>query len=182
MSDEDGFYKRWSRRKVAEAEKPEQRTTWAVPPPPEPEAERGAAEDGDTALQPEVPGKGDVQADQAEGDTTDAPSPEADLPDVESLDYDSDYLGFMAEGVSEDLRKRALRRLWRSNPILANVDGLNDYDEDFTDAALVLPGLKTAFDAVRGYAPQEEEEADDAEEAAETGPVTAARSKSSTAR
>lgn len=86
-----------------------------------------------------------------EADEAAAPPAEADLPDVDSLDYESDYRGFMAEGVSEDLRNRALRRLWRSNPVLANVDGLNDYDEDFTDAATVVAGLKSAYKAIGGY-------------------------------
>ena len=54
-----------------------------------------------------------------------------DLPDVESLDKDSDYTPFMQEGVPEALKKLALRALWRSDPVLANLDGLNDYDEDY---------------------------------------------------
>jgi hypothetical protein len=37
----------------------------------------------------------------------------------------------MREGVPEALRNRALRKLWLSDPVLANLDGLNDYDEDF---------------------------------------------------
>ena len=54
-----------------------------------------------------------------------------DLPDIESLDKDSDYTPFMQEGVPEALKNIALRALWRSDPVLANLDGLNDYDEDF---------------------------------------------------
>jgi hypothetical protein len=166
LSDDEAFYKRWSRRKVAEAEKPKQPTTPAFAPLPEGEDEGGEAEiavveDGTTALPAEAASDGDVAPDQKEGDTTEVPSPEADLPDVETLNYESDYHGFMAEGVSEDLRNRALRRLWRSNPILANIDGLNDYDEDFTDAALVKPGMKTAFDAIRGYASDKEDAKED---------------------
>jgi hypothetical protein len=125
------------------------------------EAEIAVVEDGTTALPTEAASDGDVAPDQKEGDTTEVPSPEADLPDIETLNYESDYHGFMAEGVSEDLRNRALRRLWRSNPILANIDGLNDYDEDFTDAALVKPGMKTVFDAIRGYASDKEDTKED---------------------
>ena len=67
---------------------------------------------------------------------------EEDLPDIETLDYNSDYSVFMAKGVSERLKNRALRQLWRSNPILANVDGLNDYDEehDSSQASETDPG------------------------------------------
>lgn len=55
----------------------------------------------------------------------------ADLPDIDSLDKDSDYTAFMRQGVPEELKNLALRTLWRSDPVLANLDGLNDYDEDF---------------------------------------------------
>jgi len=55
----------------------------------------------------------------------------ADLPDIDSLDKDSDYTVFLRDGVPEALRQRALRKLWLSDPVLANLDGLNDYDGDF---------------------------------------------------
>ena len=73
-------------------------------------------------------------------EATDAPAVETptiaaeDLPDIDSLDKDSDYTPFMAEGVPAELKKLALRALWRSDPVLANLDGLNDYDEDFKAA------------------------------------------------
>ena len=68
-----------------------------------------------------------------------APVLPKDLPDVETLEKDSDYTPFLAEGVPEALRKLALRKLWASDPILANLDGLNDYDEDFT----IIEAMKT---------------------------------------
>jgi hypothetical protein len=54
------------------------------------------------------------------------------LPDIESLDENSDFTAFLKEGVPDALRRGALRRLWRLNPVFANLDGLADYDEDFT--------------------------------------------------
>jgi len=60
----------------------------------------------------------------------------AEAVDIETLSYDSDYELFMKKGVPEELKNQAMRKLWRSNPILANVDGLNDYDENFADPAL----------------------------------------------
>ena len=54
-----------------------------------------------------------------------------DMPSLESLDDDSDYSGFLSPGVSERLRRRALRKLFTS--AVFNVpDGLDDYDDDFT--------------------------------------------------
>ena len=39
----------------------------------------------------------------------------------------------------------ALRRLWKVNPVLANVDGLVEYGEDFTDSATVVENLQTTY-------------------------------------
>ena len=58
-----------------------------------------------------------------------------DLPDIESLDEHSDFTVFLKKGVPEALRRQALQRLWRSNPVFANLDGLAEYDEDYSDAA-----------------------------------------------
>ena len=56
---------------------------------------------------------------------------DADMPDLDTLDEDSDYRGFMSEGVSEELRQLALRKLFRSS--VFNIrDGLDEYDEDYT--------------------------------------------------
>lgn len=56
---------------------------------------------------------------------------DADMPSLESLDEDSDYRGFLSPKVSEELRRAALRKLFRLSRF--NVcDGLDDYAEDFT--------------------------------------------------
>ncbi len=55
-----------------------------------------------------------------------------DLPPVDGLDKDSDYTPFLGEGVPEKLARAAMRKLWRSDPIFAFRDGLDDYDEDFS--------------------------------------------------
>ncbi|WP_439155937.1 DUF3306 domain-containing protein [Yoonia sp.] len=73
-----------------------------------------------------------------------------DLPDPDSLKLGDDIKGFMSKAVPEHLRRRALRKLWRTNPVLACLDGLNDYDGDFTDAATVVPGMKTAYQVGKG--------------------------------
>lgn len=54
-----------------------------------------------------------------------------ELPRIEDLDENSDYSAFLNPQVGEDLRRVALRKLFRSH--IFNVrDGLDDYDEDFT--------------------------------------------------
>ena len=57
---------------------------------------------------------------------------ELDLPDPDTLKSGDDVIAFMARAVPERIRRRALRKLWRLNPVLANLDGLNDYDCDYT--------------------------------------------------
>jgi hypothetical protein len=73
------------------------------------------------------------------------------LPDLDSLGPGSDFKPFMQKGVPARLRTAALRKLWRSNPVLANLDGLNDYDTDYTDKATVVPDLRTAYQVGRGF-------------------------------
>ncbi len=80
---------------------------------------------------------------------------ELGLPDPETLGPGDDFSAFMAKAVPERIRQLALRRLWGSNPVLANLDGLVDYGEDFTDAALVVADLATAYRVGKGM-PQPE--------------------------
>lgn len=125
---EDGdFLARWSRRKrlagEAEPTRPDQIS--------EPLEEAAAAQ---------------------EETTTDAEIlEELGLPDPDSLRPGDDFSAFMAKAVPARLRNRALRRLWLTDPVLANLDELVDYGEDFTDAATVVENLATAWQAGKGY-------------------------------
>ncbi|MDU8929357.1 DUF3306 domain-containing protein [Alisedimentitalea sp. MJ-SS2] len=75
---------------------------------------------------------------------------ELGLPDPDTLEKGDDFKVFLTETVPARIRTRALRRLWGSNPILANVDGLVDYGEDFTDAACAIENLQTAYQVGKG--------------------------------
>jgi hypothetical protein len=44
---------------------------------------------------------------------------EFDLPDPDTLKAGDDFTAFMARAIPEHLRRRALRKLWVSNPVLA---------------------------------------------------------------
>lgn len=72
------------------------------------------------------------------------------LPDPDELGPGADFAAFMAAGVPPAIRSRALRRLWRSDPRLAALDGLVDHGEDFTDSKRVSPALRTAYRVGRG--------------------------------
>lgn len=75
---------------------------------------------------------------------------ELQLPDPDTLTAGDDFSAFMAKAVPDRIRRRALRVLWRSNPVLANVDMLVDYGEDFTDSATVVENLQTAYQVGKG--------------------------------
>lgn len=93
---------------------------------------------------------------------------ELDLPDPESLKAGDDFSVFMAQAVPDRLRRRALRVLWRANPLLANLDELLEYGEDYTDAAVVVENLQTAYQVGRGMLEHVEKMAREAEAAEET--------------
>jgi hypothetical protein len=132
MAEEDRkFLTRWSRRKE------EAREGGEAPPD-----DSSTAEDDSGAAKGESPDLPDASPDEAEI--------LARLPDIDSLDENSDFTAFLAEGVPAAIRRRALRKLWRLNPIFANLDGLNDYDEDFTDAANVVEAVKTVYKVGKG--------------------------------
>lgn len=122
MADKDeAFLKRWSKLKQTDADKA-------------PEIDEANAV---------------ANVDETEQATEDGSPPE--LPDIESLDAESDFTGFLKDGVPEQLKRAALQKLWRSSPELAVLDGLNDYDEDYSIADAVVEKVVSAYKAGEGY-------------------------------
>lgn len=124
---DETFLGRWSRRKRAgdaEPVKIESSTEQARQPEQEthPELEPGPVAHAQSARHPPA-------------STEDAdPAPvltDADMPSLASIGDDGDYSGFLSPGVSEALRNKALRQLFMSAQFNV-LDGLNDYDDDFT--------------------------------------------------
>lgn len=103
------FIARWSRLKH-QAQDPEQTADVDVK----------AVDAGDSSAQSD-----DRQAPAARRPT------DADMPDIDSLTPESSYADFMSPGVSEGLRKLALRKLF-GNEVFNIRDGLDEYDDDFT--------------------------------------------------
>ena len=95
------------------------------------------------------------------------------LPDPDTLRPGDDVAAFMARAVPAHLRRRALRRLWTSNPVLANVDSLVEYGGDFTDAGVKAGIVATAYEVGRGMTRHVERLAGDAraDEARVRGPM-----------
>lgn len=88
---------------------------------------------------------------------------EAGLAPPEELDSPEAVREFLSSTLPQRLKTRALRRLWRLNPVLANVDGLVDYGEDFTDSATVIENLQTTYQVGKGMLRHIEEMARQAE-------------------
>jgi hypothetical protein len=131
MADEnEGALGRWSRRKQSAARVREEKQL--APPTPA------------------RPAPSDIAA-TSEGGEPQAVSPE-DLPELSSLNGQSDFAQFLRAGVPEDLRREALRILWRSDPVLANLDGLNDYDDDMSAVGTLRKLVATAYRVGQGYA------------------------------
>ena len=119
----EGFIARWSRRKAA-TETPAPTVDATV------EATVDATVDAanaSTVLDDSSPPT--VAETRAQPEPTDE-----QMPPLDALDENSDYSGFMSPKVSEQLRRSALRKLFRS--AVFNIrDGLDDYDDDFRNFA-----------------------------------------------
>ena len=111
MAEDERFISRWARRKSeVKDQKP--------------------ADQDVASLGPEG---GGPPAEIADESTAEIP----DLPDIEGLTEDSDYIPFMQDGVPDELRNMALRKMWRLTPG-ALPDGLDDYDDDYTLGSWVV--------------------------------------------
>ncbi len=155
---ESGFLTRWSARKTQIAQGLE------VPE----EAADDAALAADDA---------DHQAAESDEDAalSDAELLEKyELPDPAEIEEEAGLDKFFDGKTPERLRQMALRRLWRINPFFGFVDEMVEYGEDYTDAATVIEGMQTAYQAGKGYLQKvlspEEEAAEQAKLAAEEAP------------
>ena len=74
-----------------------------------------------------------------------------ELPDPAEIEEETGLDKFFDGKTPERLRQMALRRLWRINPFFGFVDEMVEYGEDYTDAATVIEGMQTAYQAGKGY-------------------------------
>jgi hypothetical protein len=74
---------------------------------------------------------------------------EFDLPDPDTMKAGDDFTAFMARAIPDHLRRRALRKLWVSNPVLACLDDLVDYADDYTQASAVT-SFSTTYEVGKG--------------------------------
>ncbi len=142
MNEDEPFLRRWSRRKA-------QAKDTAAPspdsPPPAEEALAPAAEDARVGDPPP-----ETKRELTEADFADV--------DFDALDYNSDYGRFTAKGVPDSIKRKALQKLWTTDPIFTASDPFQDYQGDYTDAAVGVPAgtLKTSYRIGRGFMTDED--------------------------
>jgi hypothetical protein len=78
------------------------------------------------------------------------------LPPLESLSGESDFTPFMREGVPEFIKKKAMRLLWRANPLFSFRDEMNDYDEDYNVVHQIIDSSFGSYQVGRGHLSEEE--------------------------
>lgn len=129
VEEKQGFLSRWSKRKQAQVSNP------------------------DVDPDDDVPATELVEIDEvqleAERSEAEANRLAAEAIDLEKVEYGFDFSVFMKRGVPDVLRKKALKKFFNSNPVLANLDGLNDYDEDFNNPLHMV--YKSSWDVGRGF-------------------------------
>jgi len=150
MTDET-FLSRWSRLKRQSAQPVSEHV------PPEPVAE-------ELPVQPPVALPDGEAPPVEENAAAEADDPLKDLPPVEELTRESDYTPFLRAEVPEDLHRQALRKLWTSDPVFANDDGLKDYADDYTGLFTSSDPVKTLYRVGKGFLDAAEDAAARAEQ------------------
>jgi hypothetical protein len=135
MAGELPFLSRWSRRKV--------------------EARQGSAD---------VPVEGAVPAPSPPVPAAAEAAPAEPLPAIESLTPESDFLPFLKPGVDEDLKRQALRTLFR-DPQFNIMDGLDIYTGDYSQPDPIPPEMLARLNQLSHLGYREREPGPDAEEA-----------------
>jgi putative acetyltransferase len=165
MADSDeNFLTRWSRRKLEAKGGLRRKPAGREPAGRNPEGKQehavqpaGGGEPRPTA---EKSGAGSARTGATEAEREPKPALTKDNfadVDFEALDHTSDYTRFMGPTVPDEIRRKALHKLWLSDPILSKAEELHDYAGDFTDAACAGPGqiIQTAYKVGRGFLSEE---------------------------
>jgi hypothetical protein len=122
---EEGFLRRWARRKSESREgrapEPERVAPPAVANVPDADAVAAAA------LAVPTPPPADVSS----GAASDPARPLPTMDDVAALGADSDFSAFVARGVDQAVRRSALKKLF-ADPHFSVMDKLDIYIDDFT--------------------------------------------------
>lgn len=148
---DEGFLKRWSRRKTESRQGHE----------PEAEALPDAAREDIAALEPPVAVQAAVDAVDAATDAATEPPRLPTLDDVATLTSDSDYSAFVARGVDQAVRRSALKKLF-ADPHFNTMDRLDIYIDDYNKPSPVSEAMLASLrHAARLFEPAADEGADE---------------------
>jgi hypothetical protein len=150
--DDDAFLSRWARRKRMARSGGDPDAAQSESSAPQAALARSAPDAAETPSE--------ADADEAQELT------DEDMPPLETIDENTDMRGFFSSKVSQQVKKAALRKFFHS-PAFNIVDGLDDYDDDFTS----FPALGDIITSdMRGQMEREAKRA--AESRADSGQVT----------
>lgn len=82
-------------------------------------------------------------------DVTSEPQALPTMDDVAKLTHDSDYSGFMAQGVDESVKRSAMKKLF-TDPHFNIMDGLDVYIEDFNKFEPMTPAFIAGLSHAKG--------------------------------
>ena len=146
-----GFLRRWSRRKILEQDK-ESEIAGASDKVASTFKHKNVGEkDAEGSLEYLAEDNSSTHENSLEGLSDNEILEKLKLPDPETMKAGDDFKVFLNKTVPEHIKKRALRKLWVSNPILANLDGMNEYDDDFTLATSALEEFATNYVVGKGF-------------------------------
>ena len=152
---DESFISRWSKKKASEKNNIIS-------------SDKGVDDDKELSVQNESP-KQELETtnDESKYDelNDDQLLEEFNLPNPDKIKKEKGLDLFFKDGIPDRLRQIALRRVWKLNPIIRFADAeINDYHEDFTDAATVVEGMQTAYKVGKGYLSDILEDKNEAEE------------------
>jgi len=137
---EDGVLSSWSQRKLKVADEKKR-------------LDLKQLDETSLPLTKEVQGQAEaIEEDEFAGKTDSEILQTLELPDPETLKLGDNVVGFMDGRVPDRIRHKALRAFWKTNPLLANIDGLDEYCDDYTDAVMCIENMQTIYEVGKGYA------------------------------
>lgn len=133
---EEGFLRRWARKKANSGASGGETVAEAPPPAPAPAA---------------------IPAPVAESPRTEAPArPGPTLEDAAKLTHDSDFSAFVSQAVDKDVRRLALKKMF-SDPHFNVLDRLDMYMDDYNKPDPVSATMLAALEHARGALRRPEE-------------------------
>ena len=156
-NEREGFVSRWSRRKQQVEEEQNLENSQDAD---------SSEKSNDVNLQQGIDVEKDIDPEILKAEKFEALNQlsDEDMPDIETLNEDSDFSGFMSTGVSEGLRTMALKKLFMGKSFNIR-DGLDEYDDDYTKFEKMPSTMVTAdmkhmveVEAKKQLAKEQEEE------------------------